>query len=87
MITGLDVITDAPPGWIGLVCADDAMAIWLLRAILVENVAVRREGSVLYLPAAPDYRARGRDQERRDRRRQDPSLLDGARHGSLEPYK
>jgi sirohydrochlorin cobaltochelatase len=41
------------------VCADEAMALWLLRAIVVENVAVRREGSVLFLPAAPHFRLEG----------------------------
>lgn len=56
MITGFDVITDAAPGWIGLVCPDEAMALWMLRAIVVENVSVRREGQVLYLPAAPSFR-------------------------------
>jgi len=29
---------------------------WLLQAILVENVAVRREGNVLFLPAGPAFR-------------------------------
>jgi len=42
MVTGLDAVTDASPGWIGLICTDEAMAAWLLRAILVENVVVRR---------------------------------------------
>ena len=32
------------------------MALWLLRAIIVENVMVRREGTVLWFPAGPDYR-------------------------------
>jgi urease accessory protein len=59
MITGLDVVKDGAPGWIGVVCADEAMALWLLRAIVVENVAVRREGNVLYLPAAPDFQPGG----------------------------
>src|SRR5262249_4557483 len=54
MITGLDVI-EGPPGWIGVVCASEAMAIWLLRAVVVENVLARREGSVLYLPAGPRF--------------------------------
>ena len=27
------------------------MAIWLMRAIVVENIMVRREGATLYLPA------------------------------------
>ncbi len=59
MITGLDVIRDAPASWIGLVCDDQAMAIWLLRAIIVENVAVRRGDKVLYLPASPNYQLGG----------------------------
>jgi len=32
------------------------MAAWLVRAIVVENVAVRSEGSALDLPAGPDFR-------------------------------
>jgi sirohydrochlorin cobaltochelatase len=32
------------------------MALWLLRAIVVENVTVRREGTILYLPAGPDFK-------------------------------
>lgn len=56
MITGLPVITRAAPGWIGIQCDDEAMALWLLRAIVVENVSVRREDTVLYLPAGPGFR-------------------------------
>ncbi|HZS34159.1 MAG TPA: CbiX/SirB N-terminal domain-containing protein [Methylomirabilota bacterium] len=55
MVTGLEVVTGGTPGWIGLVCASEAMAIWLLRAIVVENVLARREGAVLFLPAAPEF--------------------------------
>ena len=51
MVTGLPVVLDGPVGWIGLRCADEEMAIWLMRAIVVENVMVRREGAILYLPA------------------------------------
>jgi hypothetical protein len=43
-------------GWVGVCCHDEAMAAWMLRAIIVENILVRREGSVLYLPAGPDFR-------------------------------
>jgi len=56
LVTGLPVITGAAPGWVGLVCADHEMAIWLLRAITVENVSVRREGATLFLPAGPQFR-------------------------------
>ena len=31
------------------------MALWILRAIVVENVCVRREGNVVYLPAGPAF--------------------------------
>lgn len=54
-VTGLDVRRDGPPGWIGVVCRSEAMAVWLLRAIVVENIMVRREGMVLYLPAGPHF--------------------------------
>jgi len=56
MVTGLEVVTDATPGWIGLICTDEAMALWLLRAIVVENVSVRREGKTLFFPAGPAFR-------------------------------
>lgn len=56
MVTQLPVITTAAPGWIGIQCDSEEMALWLLRAIIVENVSVRREGSVLYLPAGPQFR-------------------------------
>jgi len=59
MVTGLPVVTDGAPGWIGIVCDSEEMAIWLLRAIVVENVSVRREGTTLYLPAGPDFRLDG----------------------------
>lgn len=56
LITGLAVKRDAEPGWIGVVCRDEEMTLWMLRAIIVENVSVRRTGPVLYLPAGPDFR-------------------------------
>jgi hypothetical protein len=55
MVSGLSVVTDGAPGWVGLVCDDESMAIWLLRAIIVENVSVRREANVLYLPVGPHF--------------------------------
>jgi sirohydrochlorin cobaltochelatase len=51
MVTGLPVVLDGTAGWIGLRCADEEMAIWLMRAVVVENIMVRREDAVLYLPA------------------------------------
>jgi sirohydrochlorin cobaltochelatase len=58
LVTGLDVV-DGPPGWFGVACASEQMAIWLMRAILVENVMARREGAVLYLPAGPGFALAG----------------------------
>jgi cation diffusion facilitator family transporter len=56
MVTGLAVIRSQSPGWIGMDCESDDMALWLLRAIIVENVTVRREGTTLYFPASPTFR-------------------------------
>jgi sirohydrochlorin cobaltochelatase len=55
IVTGLPVITGAA-GWIGLKCASAEMALWLLRAIVVENISVRREDTTLFLPAGPGFR-------------------------------
>ncbi len=55
LITGLPTVRSAAPGWVGMDCGDEAMALWLLRAIVVENVSVRREGTVLYFPAGPSF--------------------------------
>lgn len=56
MVTGLPTQKSTVPGWIGMVCANEEMALWLLRAIIVENVSVRREGNVLFFPASPEFR-------------------------------
>ena len=55
LITRLPVLRNNQVGWIGLQCTDEEMALWLLRAIVVENVCVRREGNVLWLPAGPAF--------------------------------
>jgi len=56
LVTGLPTTRGASPGWVGLCCDDEEMALWMLRAIVVENVSVRREGAVLFLPAGPAFR-------------------------------
>ena len=56
LVTGLPVVRSERLGWIGLRCENEEMALWLLRAIIVENVCVRREGSILFLPVGPDFR-------------------------------
>lgn len=55
LVTGLPTVRSQHPGWVGLQCTDEGMAVWLLRAIAVENVCIRREGSVLFLPAGPAF--------------------------------
>ena len=56
LVTGLPTVRSQKFGWVGLQCDDEEMALGILRAIVVENVCVRREGSVLYLPAGPAFR-------------------------------
>jgi cation diffusion facilitator family transporter len=56
LVTGLPVLRSVTPGWIGMECDSDEMALWLLRAIVVENVTVRREESALWFPAGPHFR-------------------------------
>lgn len=56
MVTGLPVVRSSAPGWIGMECESEEMALWLLRAIIVENVMVRREGRILYFPASPQFK-------------------------------
>jgi sirohydrochlorin cobaltochelatase len=46
----------AVPGWVSVDCYSETMASWLLRAIVMENVAARSSGRELLLPAAPDFR-------------------------------
>jgi hypothetical protein len=56
LVTDLPIVRSQSPGWVGVRCDNEEMALWLLRAIVVENVCVRREGSVLFLPAGPHFR-------------------------------
>ena len=55
MVTGLKTVWSEVLGWVGIQCDDEHMAAWLMRAIIVENVMVRREGAFLYLPAGPQF--------------------------------
>jgi hypothetical protein len=56
MATGLRSYVSPAPGWVAVTCQGDAMAGWLVRAIVMENVAARNRGAVLELPAAPHFR-------------------------------
>jgi cation diffusion facilitator family transporter len=59
MVTKLPIIRSKTPGWIGMECESEEMALWLLRAIVVENVSVRREDKTLYFPAGPHFQLAG----------------------------
>jgi hypothetical protein len=56
LATGLRAYVAPDPGWVCVTCHGDAMAGWLVRAIVMENVAARRRGAILELPAAPHFR-------------------------------
>jgi sirohydrochlorin cobaltochelatase len=56
MAAFLDAAPAPDPGWIRVTCLSEGMAGWLLRAIVMENVAVRIDGVALDLPAAPHFR-------------------------------
>jgi sirohydrochlorin cobaltochelatase len=47
---------DQRAGWVRVQCHSATMADWLSRAIVMENVAARSSGVMLYLPAAPHFR-------------------------------
>jgi sirohydrochlorin cobaltochelatase len=59
---GVTMVTDLPaepsptPGWVRVACEGTAMAGWLARAIVMENVTARCDGDLLDLPAAPHFR-------------------------------
>jgi hypothetical protein len=56
MTTSLPARPSRLPGWVRVDCTDEPMAAWLLRAIVVENVAVRQDRAAIGLPAAPHFR-------------------------------
>jgi hypothetical protein len=56
MAAELPAQADNRPGWIRVHCHSLTMADWLARAIVMENVAARSSGVMLFLPAAPHFR-------------------------------
>jgi hypothetical protein len=56
LVTELIVRPSSQPGWVRVSCFSDAMAGWLLRAIVMENVSARADGRALDLPASPHFR-------------------------------
>lgn len=56
MAADLPAQADTHPGWVRVQCHSVTMADWLARAIVMENVAARSSGVMLFLPAAPHFR-------------------------------
>jgi hypothetical protein len=56
MVTDLATEPSRVPGWVEVDCDYEAMAGWLVRAIVMENVSAQLDGTVVYLPAGPAYR-------------------------------
>ena len=55
MVTDLPAL-EGPAGWVRVKCYSREMTAWLLRAVVMENVAARAEAMTLFLPAAPHFR-------------------------------
>ena len=56
MVTGCSAVPSPVPGWVRISGGGPGMAEWLLRAIVMENVSARCDGTALDLPAAPHFR-------------------------------
>jgi sirohydrochlorin cobaltochelatase len=50
--TGLATLRSAALGWVGVRCESQEAAVWMLRAVAVEDVLVRREEATLFVPVA-----------------------------------
>jgi len=48
--TGLEIIPAESPGWLGMKCETEEMAVWIMRAILALNSLARRENDVVFVP-------------------------------------
>jgi hypothetical protein len=56
LVTNRRLVAGYAPGWVGVPCATGEEASWLRAAVVAENVSARRRGTVLQLPAGPDFR-------------------------------
>ena len=48
--TGLTVSAERYVGWLGVDCADVRSAVWMMRALVVNNILSRREETTLFVP-------------------------------------
>ncbi len=55
LVTGLCAEPSPSPGWIRMYCTSAAMSGWLMRAIVMENVAATGDGLSLYLPSGSNF--------------------------------
>ncbi len=49
----------ATPGWVRVICTDDAMAAWIAEQGLQENVRLRSEGRCVLVPAGTEFTVKG----------------------------
>jgi hypothetical protein len=50
MATGVVTTAPAGSGWIEIQCPNEAMAVWMMRALIAEDVLTRREEDRLFVP-------------------------------------
>lgn len=58
--TGLAALADERRGWLGLECGQVGRAVWLMRALVTENILARREETRLFVPVNPRQDPDGR---------------------------
>ena len=51
--TGLAVSAPRSVGWLGVECADVRSAVWMMRALVANNILSRRETTTLFVPVNP----------------------------------
>jgi sirohydrochlorin cobaltochelatase len=56
LTSGLHATPTSEVGWIAVQCVGEAMAAWLLRAVMAENVFARRLQDKILVPAGPHFR-------------------------------
>ena len=52
--TGLPRSHHRYAGWLGVDCPSVALAVWMMRALVVSNILARREGTTLFVPVNAD---------------------------------
>ena len=55
----LTCFTGRYAGWMAVECPSVRKAVWMIRAMIVENILARREGELVFLPASPKFATGG----------------------------